>query len=151
MKKRILAIAFVMLMFPLALLLTACGGGQLEVGKNYVYDKAEIVWGSNEEKDAFLSMSDMTEEEMLAGMTGSLAEASVVFNEDGTVDTIMGGEVEMTMYYVVEGNTVKVYQDAAKTTVSGEMQIVGNTLVQEQGLMPGEESATKIKIVYKVA
>ena len=152
MKKRILAIAFVVLMFPLALLLTACGGGQLEFGKNYVYDKAEVVWGSNEEKDLFLSMTEMTEAEFLAGMTGQFASQTLVFNEDGTATTkmsFMGQEQTQTMYYVVDGNTLTMYMDAEKTQSTGTAKIEGSTIVMEEALDEG--MTTKIKVVFKVA
>ena len=113
MKKKLLAFAMVMLMFPVAILLTACGGG-LQTGVNYVFDKAEISWASNEEKELFLTMTDMTEAELTAGMSEQ-NDTVIVFNEDGTLSmTYSENSDPITMYYVVEGNTLKVYRDEAK-------------------------------------
>ena len=146
MKKKLLAFAMVMLMFPVAILFTACGGG-LQTGVNYVFDRAEVSWASNEEKELFLTMTEMTEEEFLAGLTGSDNDSTVKFNEDGTVTSTYGSH-SITMHYVVEGDTVKVYRDAEKTQESGSMKIVGNTLVQEDKLEDGMNST--VKLIYKV-
>ena len=151
MKKRILAIAFVMLMFPLALVLTACGGGKLEYGKAYVFDKMEIVWDAAE-KELFLGMSGMTEEELLGGTQTMFQGQSIVFNEDGTVVTTMTFEGEsetQTAYYALEGDTLTVYMDAEKTVSTGTLKVVGSTLVMEEGMEEGMQS--KLRVVFKLA
>ena len=151
MKKRILAIAFVVLMFPLALLLTACGGGQIQYGKSYVYDKMEIVWDAAE-KELFLGMSGMTEEELLAGVAGTMAGQSFVINEDGTMVatmTFMGETETMTSYYTLDGDTLTVYEDAEKTEATGTMKVVGSTLVMEEGMEEGMQS--KLRVIFKLA
>lgn len=151
MKKRILALAFVMLMFPVALLLTACGGGELQVGKTYVFDKIEVAWDAAE-KELFLGTTGMTEEQMLAGSKAMFESQTLVFNEDGTATSTMnmeGEEFSQTMYYVVDGDTVTIYQDAEHTESSGSVKVVGSTIVMEEGLEEGMKS--KIKVVYKVA
>ena len=128
MKKRILAIAFVMFMFPLALLLTACGGGQLQYGKAYVFDKMEVVWDAAE-KELFLGMSGMTEEELLGGTKAVFEGQSIVFNEDGTVVTTMTFEGEtqtQTAYYALNGDTLTVYMDAEKTESTEKVESTEN-------------------------
>ena len=147
MKKKILAIAFVMLMLPVAFLLTACGGGQLQYGKAYVYDKMEMVW-DDAEKELFLGMSGMTEEELLAGVAATMAGQSFVVKEDGTIEatmTIMGETETMTSYYTLEGDTLTIYEDEAKTDATGTMKVVGSTLVMEAGMQ------SKLRVVFKLA
>lgn len=154
MKKKLLAIALVLFMFPIALLLTACGGDEkdkLQIGKNYVFDKIEITWTNEEEKMFLLDLWNVAEEnEFMVAMQQSFADTVIVFNANNTVVSKKGDEPETTLYYALdeETKTITIYENQEQSQVAGTIKIVGDTLVQEQVIMP--EFSTKLKITYKL-
>ena len=144
MKKRLLALAFVILVFPVALLLTACGGSKLQTGKTYVLDSLEIAWGS--EQEANMILAGMTETAFIEQTKAALKKCSIEFKTDGTAVAVNDGE-HTTYYYTTEGETVTIYSNAGKTLVEFTLQISGEKLVQEQTI---EGMTTIIKTTYKV-
>ena len=144
MKKKILSFVLAMcMMFPCALLLTACGGG-LELGVDYKVDNVEVVWGSEEEKTAILGTK--TEEEYLANYKNNTGK--IKFNEDGTmISTDPEGE-ERTYYYTADGDILKIYTDQEKQNEVLELTVEGNKLVQKYTV---SDYDTFINVFYKKA
>lgn len=135
MKKLIKAFLFISLIAVTAVAFTACGDSEVK-GNTYKFSDAEISFADGVTDEIKTEVN-----EYIAEMKEASKGATIVFKEDGTVETKQG-ENTSTFQYTQDGETVTITKDG-ETVMT--LKADGSRIIQEQT----EEGVGTIKMIYK--